>query len=74
LTPGLWSGRSGDCRQSVLRRDPVRSFVSASRREPANEPDQIKLFEALHRNAPPATEFFRIPLNRVIELGGRIEI
>jgi KUP system potassium uptake protein len=32
------------------------------------------LFEAMHRNAQPATEFFRIPPNRVIELGGQIEI
>jgi KUP system potassium uptake protein len=35
---------------------------------------RIKLFEAMHRNALPATEFFRIPPNRVIELGGQIEI
>jgi KUP system potassium uptake protein len=33
-----------------------------------------KLFEAMHRNALAATEFFRIPPNRVIELGGQIEI
>jgi len=26
------------------------------------------------RNALPATEFFRIPLNRVIELGGQVEM
>jgi len=32
------------------------------------------LFEAMHRNAQPATEFFRIPPNRVVELGGQIEI
>ena len=30
---------------------------------------RIKLFEAMHRNALPATEFFQIPPNRVIELG-----
>jgi KUP system potassium uptake protein len=35
---------------------------------------RIKLFAAMHRNALPATEFFRIPPNRVIELGGQIEI
>jgi KUP system potassium uptake protein len=35
---------------------------------------RIKLFEAMHRNALAATEFFRIPPNRVIELGGQIEI
>jgi KUP system potassium uptake protein len=33
-----------------------------------------KLFEILHRNALAATEFFRIPSNRVIELGGQVEI
>ena len=33
-----------------------------------------RLFEVMHRNALPATEFFRIPPNRVIELGGQIEI
>jgi KUP system potassium uptake protein len=35
---------------------------------------RIKLFAAMHRNALPATEFFRIPPNRVIELGGQVEI
>jgi len=33
-----------------------------------------KLFEAMHRNALAATEFFQIPPGRVIELGGQIEI
>ena len=32
------------------------------------------VFKAMHRNALPATEFFRIPPNRVIELGGQVEI
>jgi KUP system potassium uptake protein len=35
---------------------------------------RCKLFEAMHRNALPATEFFRIPPNRVIELGSQVEI
>jgi KUP system potassium uptake protein len=35
---------------------------------------RTKLFEAMHRNALAATEFFRIPPNRVIELGSQIEI
>jgi len=35
---------------------------------------RCKLFEVMHRNALPATEFFRIPPNRVIELGGQVEI
>ena len=33
-----------------------------------------RIFEAMHRNALAATEFFRIPPNRVIELGGQVEI
>jgi KUP system potassium uptake protein len=33
-----------------------------------------RLFEAMHRNALAATEFFRIPSNRVVELGGQVEI
>jgi len=32
------------------------------------------VFAAMHRNALPATEFFRIPPGRVVELGGQIEI
>jgi KUP system potassium uptake protein len=35
---------------------------------------RTNLFEAMHRNALPATEFFRIPPNRVIELGAQVEI
>jgi len=42
-----------------------RSRISAFRR---------RVFEVMHRNAQPATEFFRIPPNRVIELGGQVEI
>jgi KUP system potassium uptake protein len=42
-----------------------RSRIGAFRRE---------LFEVMHRNALPATEFFRIPPNRVVELGGQVEI
>jgi NhaP-type Na+/H+ or K+/H+ antiporter len=33
-----------------------------------------RVFEFMHRNALPATEFFRIPPNRVIELGGQVDI
>jgi KUP system potassium uptake protein len=35
---------------------------------------RCKLFEAMHRNALPATEFFRVPPNRVIELGSQVEL
>ncbi|RNF84224.1 potassium transporter Kup [Montanilutibacter psychrotolerans] len=33
-----------------------------------------KLFAFMHRNAAPATGFFRIPGNRLVELGAQIEI
>jgi KUP system potassium uptake protein len=34
----------------------------------------IAVFEVMHRNAMPAEEFFRIPANRVVELGAQIEM
>jgi KUP system potassium uptake protein len=37
-------------------------------------PIRRAVFAAMHRNAQSATEFFRIPPNRVIELGGQVEI
>ncbi len=33
-----------------------------------------KLFAMMHRNAAPATNFFRIPGNRLVELGAQVEI
>jgi KUP system potassium uptake protein len=33
-----------------------------------------KLFAFMHRNAAPATSFFRIPGNRLVELGAQVEI
>jgi KUP system potassium uptake protein len=33
-----------------------------------------RLFVWMHRNATDATEFFQIPRNRIVELGGRIEV
>lgn len=33
-----------------------------------------KLFAVMHRNAAPATGFFRIPGNRLVELGAQVEI
>ena len=35
---------------------------------------RCKVFEVMHRNALAATDFFRIPPNRVIELGSQTEI
>jgi KUP system potassium uptake protein len=33
-----------------------------------------RLFSWMHRNAADATEFFRIPLNQIVEMGARIEL
>ena len=33
-----------------------------------------KLFAVMHRNAAPATGFFRIPGNRLVELGSQVRI
>ncbi len=33
-----------------------------------------KLFGIMHRNAAPASGFFRIPGNRLVELGAQVEI
>jgi KUP system potassium uptake protein len=33
-----------------------------------------KLFALMHRNAAPASGFFRIPGNRLVELGTQVEI
>jgi KUP system potassium uptake protein len=35
---------------------------------------EMAVFEVMHRNAMPAEEFFRIPVNRVVELGAQIEV
>ena len=34
----------------------------------------VKIFAAMSRNAASATVFFKIPANRVVELGTRIEL
>jgi KUP system potassium uptake protein len=35
---------------------------------------RCRIFELMHRNALAATDFFRVPPNRVIELGSQTEI
>ncbi len=48
------------------------SIVAARRRGMPTWRD--KLFAFMHRNAAPATTFFRIPGNRLVELGAQVEI
>jgi KUP system potassium uptake protein len=33
-----------------------------------------KLFASMHRNASAAADFLRLPANRVVELGSKVEI
>ncbi|MBK8016234.1 MAG: potassium transporter Kup [Betaproteobacteria bacterium] len=53
-------------------------FLSRQTIVPTNAPGMAlwreKLFAAMSRNAGSATDFFRIPTNRVVELGTQIEI
>jgi KUP system potassium uptake protein len=37
-------------------------------------PFRCRVFEVMHRNALAATDFFRIPPGRVVELGSQTEI
>jgi KUP system potassium uptake protein len=48
------------------------SVVAARRHGMPTWRDNV--FRFLHRNATPATDFFRIPGTRLIELGSRVEI
>ena len=69
-----------DCRTHQLIFDMMdTSFFVGSVTIVAHKPSRLssirrRLFEAMHRNALAATEFFRIPPNRVVELGGQVEI
>jgi KUP system potassium uptake protein len=53
-------------------------FVGRVKIVPAKHSDfggfRCRIFEVMHRNALAATDFFRIPPNRVIELGSQTEI
>jgi KUP system potassium uptake protein len=50
------------------------SVVAAGAGERRLHPLVRRLFASMHRNAADATEFFRIPPNRIVELGARIEL
>nr|WP_236493217.1 potassium transporter Kup [Xanthomonas massiliensis] len=60
--------------------DPMDTTYFASRETVVASPKRgmpvwrDKLFAFMHRNAAPATAFFRIPGNRLVELGAQVEI
>ena len=51
-----------------------RESIVASKRRPGMAAWRDKLFAFMSRNAMPATAFFQIPGNRLIELGAQVEI
>jgi KUP system potassium uptake protein len=69
-----------DCRWQGLGMDPMDTtyFLSQERvvasRQPGMATWRDKLFAFMSRNASPVTDFFRIPRNRIVELGAQIEI
>jgi len=70
--------RASDC--SPLIFDPMDTTYFTSRESLVTRPRRgmpiwrDKLFAVMHRNAVPATDFFRIPGTRLVELGAPVEI
>ncbi|WP_430540131.1 potassium transporter Kup [Pseudoxanthomonas mexicana] len=79
-TPDVPQALMGSCDQGGVYFDPMETTYFASRetvvaRRQGGMPFwRDKLFAAMHRNAAPATGFFRIPGNRLVELGAQVEI
>ncbi len=70
--------RSSDCSEICF--DPMDTTYFASRESIVASPHRgmpiwrDHLFAVMHRNAAPATDFFRIPGTRLVELGAPVEI
>ncbi|UUE97520.1 potassium transporter Kup [Xanthomonas hortorum pv. pelargonii] len=79
-TPDVPLALMRSCDQGGIHFDPMDTTFFASRETivaSANRGMPIwrdKLFALMHRNAAPATGFFRIPGNRLVELGAQVEI
>jgi KUP system potassium uptake protein len=79
-TPDVPQALMGSCDQGGVYFDPMETTYFASRetvvasRHGGMPIWRDKLFAAMHRNAAPATGFFRIPGNRLVELGAQVEI
>ena len=79
-TPDVPLALMRSCDQDGIHFDPMdttyfasRETVVASRRR-GMPIWRDRLFAFMHRNAAPATGFFRIPGNRLVELGAQVEI
>ncbi|MBC7990695.1 MAG: potassium transporter Kup [Luteimonas sp.] len=79
-TPDVPQALMGSCDRGGIYFDPMDTTYFASRETivaSAHRGMPIwrdKLFAIMHRNAAPATGFFRIPGNRLVELGAQVEI
>ena len=79
-TPDVPLALMRTCDQCDLAFDPMDTTYFASRetivagRHRGMPVWRDKLFAIMHRNAAPATGFFRIPGNRLVELGAQVEI
>ena len=79
-TPDVPQSLMGSCDKGGIYFDPMETTYFASRETivaGAHRGMPVwrdKLFAVMHRNAAPATGFFRIPGNRLVELGAQVEI
>ena len=79
-TPDVPLALMRSCDQGGIYFDPMETTYFASRetiiaRRHRGMPIwRDKLFAVMHRNAAPASGFFRIPGNRLVELGSQVEI
>jgi KUP system potassium uptake protein len=77
-TPDVPQALMGSCDQGGVYFDPMETTYFASRetivaaRHGGMPVWRDKLFAVMHRNAAPATGFFRIPGNRLVELGAQV--
>ena len=79
-TPDVPLALMRSCDQGGIHFDPMETTYFASRetivasRHRGMPIWRDKLFALMHRNAAPASGFFRIPGNRLVELGSQVEI
>ncbi|GAB6196544.1 potassium transporter Kup [Lysobacter xanthus] len=79
-TPDVPLALMRSCDKGGIHFDPMETTYFASRETIVGSKHRgmplwrDKLFALMHRNAAPATTFFRIPGNRLVELGAQVEI
>jgi KUP system potassium uptake protein len=79
-TPDVPLALMRSCDQGGIHFDPMDTTYFASRENVVAGKRRgmpfwrDRLFAVMHRNAAPATGFFRIPGNRLVELGAQVEI